>query len=741
MQTVSNAYKESMAGSLRNRAYIRAYLGVINSKAQQNITVDNEENAFAYYANPYETLFGDAPEKIYATPEQEFSAVDGSMYFLPAENAGFEYYNNGIVSSEMLGSVTFTFGAFDGLDIKGLTIDFGDCYPTEFMIENDIVSRTYKNGSNLFQTEDTFDETSFLKITPLKMVNGEGRLRIYQFSTGLVKIFGNKEVKSFSQTEYVSSITDTIPSLDMSLTVDNQNLYYNPDIDDSTLSYLEVGQQISVAFGYDVTGNGNIEWLPETTAYLKSWSASYTDAKFSATDKFDLIDSNYSRGIYSAEGVSLYALAEDVFADIGIEESEYYIDPYLDDILIHNPIPNVKHTEALQIIANAGRCALYIGRNNKIYIKSSFIPEIYPSCNGETEYSNVKSILDIADKDAYGIASSNFTPVDGSVFFMAKTEPYLYTGYVSKQICDKNGIFKDSPVIILNLEAAFPLFTLSIKFREVAPEEFIIRNYLQNELVEEIKVSKPDMLYRRNEQMKMFDRMEIVFTVGKPNTRITVDAISFSDMITDYYITDHEMTGTLNAERVQKTKSITVKKNNYRLNAEQADISSGTVIVDTDNTCIDVYFSNPSLAIAVSVENDSAVTAEIVESSSYWASIKFGNVTAKKELKYVVTGKEYMATESDYTVVHNKSGEEVSWSNPLISTDEQARKLESWLANYYLSNTDYSISWRGDPRVDANDLFYLDNRTGLRPMIRSYSNTFNFNGAFSGSMKARKVVL
>lgn len=741
MQTVSSAYKESMKQPMRNRAYIRAYLGVINPKAQQNMEIDTEETNLAYFANAYTALHGEKPERIYATAENNFTSVDGNMYFLPKKDSGYEYYNNGIVTEELCGSIKFTFGAFDGLDIKGLTIDFGDCYPTEFTIENDSAKRSYKNSKRVFQTEDTFDETSFIKVSAIKMVNGDGRLRIYQISTGVVNVFGNKEVISFSQTEYVSSITDTLPSLDMNITVDNQDLYYNPDLDYSALSYLEVGQQMSVAFGYDVTGNGDIEWLPETTAYLKSWSADYTQARFAASDKFDLMDGTYSKGKYSADGTSLYALAEDVFADIGMDSTEYYIDPYLKYILVYNPIPSVKHTEALQIIANAGRCALYIGRNNRVYIKSSFIPDVSVSANAEAPYSHVENVLDIDVKDAYAISSSGFTSVDESMYFMAENNDYVYTGYISDATCDNNGNFKENPVITLTLEAGFPIFSFYIRFREIAPLEFKIRNYLQNELVEEITITDPTLTYKYTEQFQMLDKMDIVFTKGQPNTRITVDAISLSDIITDYYIDDSDMTSNLGADRLQKTKSISVVKSNYREKAESSDLSSGEIAVDPENIYANVYFSNPSNPASVVVEGDASVTAEIVEAYCYKAVIKFNGITESKTVKYKVVGNEYTVDESPYTVSHNKSGADITWKNPLVSTDEQAKKIESWLANYYLSNVDYSINWRGDPRCDANDLFYLDNKTGLRPMIRSYSNTFSYNGAFSGSMKARKVVM
>ena len=174
MQTVSSAYKKSISGALRNRAYIRAYLGVINSKAQQNISADDKRNSLAYFSNIYEPLYGEGVQKPYATAEQDFSAVDGSMYFLPDEDSGYEYYNNGIVTDQLCGSIYFNFGVFVGLDIKGLTIDFGDCYPTEFTVQNlveepdGLYLRDNKNNIMVY----IHDPSAICQCTRLKDKNG-----------------------------------------------------------------------------------------------------------------------------------------------------------------------------------------------------------------------------------------------------------------------------------------------------------------------------------------------------------------------------------------------------------------------------------------------------------------------------------------------------------------------------------------------------------------------------------------
>ena len=82
----------------------------------------------------------------------------------------------------------------------------------------------------------------------------------------------------------------------------------------------------------------------------------------------------------------------------------------------------------------------------------------------------------------------------------------------------------------------------------------------------------------------------------------------------------------------------------------------------------------------------------------------------------------------------------VNWSNPLVDNADMADLLDNWLANYYLGATDYSINWRGDPSIDAGDLFNLIKTNSSTAKIKAYQNELTFNGAWSGKLSARKVV-
>lgn len=758
MQGVSREYKESMRGHARNRGYIRATIGIYNTKAQESLTLDADKTDIMYISDATAPFEDRIPERIYATPENDFTRVDGTMYFPPMPDSGYTILNNGIVTEEALGSIYISLGE-EYYDIKGLTIDFGYCYPTEFTIENDTGTRSYYNDKRYWTTEDTFDRTTFFIIRPYKMVNEEGRLRIYKFSCGVTNSFTNNEVASYSGREYVSPIAETVPSNDVTLTVFNYNLYYSPDNKDSALSYLEIGQEVRVAFGYDVTGNGDIEWLPEKKSYLSSWKANESQAEFTATDIFDYISGNYYKGRYYEDGISLYDLALDVIQDAGI--ADYFIDSYLKGIIVHNPIPAVSYSSALQIIANAGRCVLIEDRKGRVHIKTSFIPKMTATANNQTEYSHVENILKNDVKSAHATASNDFSIVDGSLRFFPENDNYLNTGYVSesiwietKEVEVKNRLsFRlgekprkfplggywdgEMPVITIDLESSYTAFGLAINFRNVAPKKIVIKTYSQDYPADYYVVNNPSVHYVTDRTFEDFDKMEIIFEKGYPGSRIFVDNIIVGDN-TDYELTrSNELLTAPVAERNERIKDISVSYTNYRDNGDLKEIVTEDLTIAEDGYEHYIYFSAPYYDLSVSTD-DKKISCEILEESNYYMKLKFSRITEETIVRYVVSGRAYSTEELKYTVDYAKNGDSKEWNNPLISTIEHAKQLEEWLATYYLGDVEYDIEWKGDPAVDANDLFRLETKFG-EFLIRGYENSLTFNGRWKGQIKARKV--
>ena len=133
MQQVSQAYKDLMKKKWINElCHMRVTIGVVNQEAQASVSVSNQE-ACTYYSDFYKPLnnFTVNERELYAACDEDYTRLDGSMYFLPRE-AAEAVLNQGIVTSGIRGAIEFSFPK--PYDIKGLTIEFGYAHPTKFQI-------------------------------------------------------------------------------------------------------------------------------------------------------------------------------------------------------------------------------------------------------------------------------------------------------------------------------------------------------------------------------------------------------------------------------------------------------------------------------------------------------------------------------------------------------------------------------------------------------------------------------
>lgn len=424
MQPASQKYKELMRREFRDPfSYIRVTIGLINQEAQASAYVPDKEN-YTYYSSFKMPLDNYEVQELYATCDQDYTAVDGSMYFLPRGRADV-VLNQGIVSEELLGPIEIRFPI--EYDIKGLTIEFGKAYPVDFTIESDnnMVEITGNTGGH-FVTEEIFNGATFLRFTSSAMVNGHSRFRIHKITMGIGIYFDNRKILSATKKEHISPIMEELPTIDFSLTVNNKDRAFDIENAESSVNFLEIGQDITVLYGQELD-DGSVEWLPGATVQLKEWSADDEQMEFSATDQFDDMDGTYYKGLYRPEGISLYDLTVDVFSDAGVDYRTYWIDPYLKSVKVVNPVPVVSHKEALQLIANAGRCILYQDRDGIIFLKSSFIPDMVAGSDNETYFSNAGAVLDKTVKKAYALAAQDYADVKPTQYFLPKKQTLRYS--------------------------------------------------------------------------------------------------------------------------------------------------------------------------------------------------------------------------------------------------------------------------------------------------------------------------
>ena len=118
---------------------------------------------------PKNVLGEKSDDTVYATLEENFTRVDGSMFFLPRENQSGTYLDTGIISDKLLTEATFELTInlnIVATDFKGITINFGENYPVDF----DMVSSSGQviefrgNDQAVFSTEEVLTDTTQVKL-------------------------------------------------------------------------------------------------------------------------------------------------------------------------------------------------------------------------------------------------------------------------------------------------------------------------------------------------------------------------------------------------------------------------------------------------------------------------------------------------------------------------------------------------------------------------------------------------
>lgn len=738
MQKVSKQYKASMKSSLRERAYIMLSFGLINQEAQAKARIDKGD--FTYYSNKA-NLFGEhGDDTIYATLEENFTTVDGTMFFPPRSTSADVFYDTGLIGKELVSDVNYELTInlhMDATDFKGLTINFGENYPINF----DVVGSTGQviefrnNTESQWSTEEVVENTTYIKMVFYQMKNPQSRLRIYSIRFGYGLVYYNDSVMGSTLESYISPIGADVPQIDFSVQLKNYDHYFNVDNPKSAINFLETGQEMEIYYGYQLPDSGEIEWIRGNHLLCSEWESDDYTATIRCQDVFRNMDSEYYKGMYNATGKSYYALAQDVLTDAGL--TDYYIDPRLKNLYSKNPIPRVKHKEALQIIANACRCVLSQTRYGTVQIKSNFVPEAVISSNGEAPYSNVSNVLNNSEKDEYGTLATNYTTVNGAMFFLpADKKAGINTGYVSDVQSDVNCNFTTNPVITLVQEAACMYYGVKLVFGHALPAAFTIRTYNNGELVTEYFASA-DEIHKTTiilNDFDDFDTMKIEFTkTEEPYNHIVLNYFAFGD-VTDFTMTRADMTSSPKAIKQELIKEVIVPCYSYQSGTTEDNLISEEVEVVAGQ--VETYYiGEPSYNFRATLD-ESASGVSIIAYGNYYITVKY-SVTGTHRLD--ILGYRYKIVERYAQMALNVRGKTVKWENPLVSDMTMATELAQWLSDYYTSGIEYEYNTRGNPEIDSNDIVYQENEFHDGMKVNIYRQTLEFKQSFSGKVTARRI--
>ena len=695
MHRASDQYKEMMTRKIYQHSYMTVSLSIVNNEAQASSKFSDDYD-YAYWSNLTRPFTNKKIEGEYATFEQNFYKADGSMSILPEDNEFAQFMFVGTVSENLFGSIGIVFD--QAYDIKGLTIDFGDAYPTSFRVETAEHTYEYSNTKGFFETEDLMGETTFIIVTPLTMVGGQQRMRINNTLMGIGLNYTNDDISSATLEETVSGVSENIPSYNFNLTILDPYNTYNVDNDDSFANFLHTMQDVVVSMGMELD-DGSTEWIQMEKLYLSDWKVQRGKMGFTAKDKFAFMEDTYSKGNFIGEK-NLYEQAEQILQDAGYERDEYVLDEYLRDVNVTNPIPSQKSKECLQLIANAARCKLYQDYDGRICIVANFVNVLEPDdvvvstemktetrmnfrrfpirlrgTNSEIMYSEIyysqpENVL-YDTYYSYATFEEDYFKADGSQYIVP--EPggdLLATSYTSNFISDNNGNFSDIPIISLILPAAYTYYTLAMSFYGNPPIEMKVTTY-KDDIVQNT-ITFTDL---KNENVLEgdflnFDKIQFEFIKTYPQNRINIKKIAFGNL-SDYTLTRDNMLDEPIGFREETIRDVFVRVFSYQ------DDESGT---------------------PQQVQDDVWVSKQI-----------------------------------------NTTGNPAKFENPLIGEQDHANLVCEWLAENMLNNISYDISYRGEPRINAADIIFMEGNDGKRNQCEVEKHKISFSTGMSGTISLRKM--
>ena len=800
MVKTTDAYLAEQKQELREKSYVFVYMGIINQNARDNATVEDGLTDYSNTDSAFRKRSTDLGQ--YATLEEHFTKVDGSNAYLPRDS---EFYSDGqgLITDTLGGTIHITFPTLVDVDIKGLTIDFGEEYPTSFTITNGSVSNTYqKEDDSLFTCEDQFDDCNYLDIIPNSMSGGQQRFRILSMEFGIGLSFSNDEIISTQRRNTVSHISENLPLKTFDFTIDNLSRKFSQDNPFSFANYIQEGQAVEYKYGRDIVddeelGTSHIEYIDGGKTYIKTWSSTDLSAKFSTVGKLDMMDNEYYKGTYAGYDKTAYAVAEEVLQDAGLTSDEYVIAPYLKTIFIHNPLPIATHKACLQMIANCSRSILYEDRQGRICLKSSFIPEVetYTTRNG---YLDSLDAFDI-DKPTYPLASleENYTRVDDTMYFLARDTMTKQPGLIS-------GFGNYGLDVTYSVPWTFSRLTLY--FSEILPNELVINYYREEELLGTLTVDSFEPVTVINHLFEDVDKLTFDFTVSDDTDTSLVDEYNVElvdenetnlisqsgavsrlhilhvifDYDTGYEITNMDMVNKPTATSIEKIKNINVKYYNYSIQDDMkqlttVEISQGTNIIKLSNPAYggfllfweqnkpEIWDSKKTYTrgdIVIygdsSYELDAATSTNQPPGESFGIWIRFSPVAieivhsgsyylevlcSSVQGKLVIWGRPFDVNYFTVTQQLHDIGNNKNLNNVLIDSELNANRIVDWLSDYYSNDTQYTIQYRGEPALDCDDLIYLENDFVKQNLCRIEEEEIStaIGMSLSNNMKLRRV--
>lgn len=740
MQSVTQAYKTSIKQPLRNRGYVRVYIGVVSVDAQKKADV---ASTVANFSN-VEHMIDGVERKEYAYLYKNFMRLDNAQNFLPRyqymayqDMAGIIGFANKSFGTQRREYVTINTNSV-AQDIYGLEIDFGDNYPSEFYINTNTGQEIHVTGntkSKCVITDTLTDVTSF-DISAIEnwfKCGQPSSMHIKSLLFGRGFVYGNENITSVSVEESCSKISEELPQTDATISIINKDNVFDFDNENSPINFFETGQKVSISYGYDV-GNGVVEYVDPFELLVTDWNCDKNTLTLRACDVLRTKNDIFvQRQVYHN---SLFWYMQNI-ADI--YDISFLPDRRLFDMTTNNPLPKLPAKELMQILANAGMCALINDRDGGLVaINTKKIT--YATAFDNADYPVNGNIFNDNEKDEYISLGTDYGNVTGEMLFPPRQHVNAsgITGFISK-MSNASSLFVPNFGIGFTPERVTTINGLIIDFGSIHPQRVEVKArdqyadaYIFNQ---QYQVAGSRLIV--DEVFENCGKIELSFTgTEKPYQPVVINNISIGAKGT-FEIKYDDMNDMPRITKSENIKNVIVPYYKYTLNNTPEVVVSDSLVIPVGTNYYSYSFDKPYEEFEIDIANTTA-NVEISYTTKYSVRVKSLSSSTGHEASLTIKAKGYTITEKEVSVNVSEKGNDVRWENPLIDDEEHATQVANWLAEYYSNNYEYEYSHRGFPELDCGDVIIQDNKFIKDMNVFIERSKIDFNQAFSGSCTTRK---
>ena len=749
MKYVSPEYQKAIqlhrTQGIRNQMHAKISFGVLDQYAFGDAAFTVSPGVSFSDPSGIQTGVNDITES-YASWEQNFWQLTGKQRFLNDANP----YDTGYISSAVSnGAGIFLSNPYIDVSFStlhsmvGITLQFDTVTgtaPIDFTItayENGAVKNTWSvtgNTNVIYQGELGIEDADRIRIEFIK-ARPYNRIRINSMLFGIAYSFSDEDIISITHNRAASPVSTELPAESLSFTLFNEDGRYNIDSSFSLITFLQKEQLVTIQYGYDVDGSGNIEWLSPSTYWLQSWQTDGVNATFTCKDIFNKLNSTtYKKGVMDSKTHSLRDLAIDTFSDAGI--TDYWADDWgLQNSSSYLPLQYDSHASNLQLIANLGRSSLEQSPEGGVIFR--YREQIEPSAMGvftfgapQVPYSYYVSgkvkqggVFDTTEAPDYATFEEDFFRLDGSMRFLPQSGSYVNSGYVSDVFPDHNGNYPENPtdtapVIQLDFTRNITFGKLEIDIGESSGiDQFYIvarRDTTPQGGTTQLTTVMQKYTSGTWENGKLyfkenFDRVVrlFIYCVKNPkNQRGRIKRVKVHYPM-NFELTSEDTIGNPKGELLEKCGKVIYDSLNCIVwsgtptEPVQTVSVSPNVLTELKNS--DIYYSqrfecdDPNVVI---VEEDHY---------AYCSFIKITGTDSPAKIKW------YAYTfASSYNVPYESEigdlGEATEFSNPISSDNTARQNTADWMADYLSKRRQYTVETLGYPEVDPGDLILYNGK-------------------------------